>query len=42
MGNADDRTLGDVVELIDLTLDFLRVDIIAAGDHEVLAAADDG
>ena len=41
MRDADDRALDDAVELVDLALDFLRVDVVAAGDHEVLAAADD-
>ena len=41
MRQADDGGFHHAVDTVDLALDFLRIDIEAAGDDEVLAAADD-
>ena len=39
--HADDRALDDAGKRVDLALDFLGIDVEAAGDDEVLAAPDD-
>jgi hypothetical protein len=41
MRQPDDGAFGDAGDLVDLVLDLLRIDIVAAGDDQVLAAADD-
>ena len=41
MRHADDGALDDAGDRVDLALDLLRIDVVAAGDDEVLAAADD-
>ena len=41
MRHADDGALDDAGERVDLALDLLRIDVVAAGDDEVLAAPDD-
>src|SRR5690606_31913512 len=39
--HAEDGALDDAGHGVDLALHFLRIDVVAAGDDEVLAAADD-
>src|SRR5262249_30226120 len=41
MRNADHGGFDHARHGVDLALDFLRIDVEAAGDHEVLAAAED-
>ena len=41
MRNADNSALRHAWDRVDLGLDFLRVDVEAAGDDEILATADD-
>ena len=41
VGHADHRRFDDAGQRVDLLLDFLRIDVEAAGDDEVLRAADD-
>ncbi|ESX22226.1 hypothetical protein X766_01885 [Mesorhizobium sp. LSJC255A00] len=41
MGNSDDGTFQDAGNGVDLALDLLGIDVVAAGDNEILAAADD-
>src|SRR5690242_14808738 len=41
MRNTDDRAFHHALDRVDLVLHFLRIDVVAARDHEILAAADD-
>ena len=41
MRQADDGAFGDAIERVDLRLDLDRIDVEAAGDDQVLGAADD-
>ena len=41
IGHADDRRLDHAGQRVDALLDFLRIDVEAAGDDHVLRAADD-
>src|SRR5205085_4733249 len=40
--HAHDRALRDAGHVVDVALDLRRVDVVAAADDQVLAAADDG
>jgi hypothetical protein len=40
MGKTDDRTFRDSGQRVDLALDLLRIDVVAAGNDQVLAAPD--
>ena len=42
MRHADHRGFGHAVHFVEITLDLLRIDVVAAGDDEVFAAPDDG
>ena len=41
MWHADDGAFNNAGHAVDLGLHFLRVDVVAAGNHEILAATDD-
>ena len=41
MRDAEDRALEHALDRVDLGLDLLRIDVEAAGDDEILGAADD-